>query len=173
MGLVFDSESFARGFLSVFFGNCLNIRYSTLRDEIIRESYDNFPFSFQSDKLSRQTKCSNEYYDTGLLILSKHSIHNAECIIYNETIDVGSKGLLKCTIKDITMINTHTIPSSYGRNLMNYVRRSQINAIRQHVKMEEKLLIGGDLNIDKNISSLDITDALAIGLCHINQNKYL
>jgi len=29
------------------------------------------------------------------------------------------------------------------------------------------------LKIDKDISSLDITDALAIGLCHINQNKYL
>ena len=29
------------------------------------------------------------------------------------------------------------------------------------------------LKIDKNFSSLDFTDALAIGLCLFNQNKYL
>jgi len=29
------------------------------------------------------------------------------------------------------------------------------------------------LKIDSMPKSLDISDALAIGLCHINQNKYL
>ena len=40
-------------------------------------------------------------------------------------------------------------------------------------KKQVKYMVEKILNIDKNISSLDITDALAIGLCHINQNKYL
>ena len=40
-------------------------------------------------------------------------------------------------------------------------------------KRQVKYMVEKILKIDKNISSLDITDALAIGLCHINQNKYL
>ena len=40
-------------------------------------------------------------------------------------------------------------------------------------KKQVKYMVEKILKIDKNISSLDITDALAIGLCHINQNKYL
>ena len=40
-------------------------------------------------------------------------------------------------------------------------------------KEQVKYMVEKILKIDKNISSLDITDALAIGLCHINQNKYL
>lgn len=40
-------------------------------------------------------------------------------------------------------------------------------------KKQVKYMVEKILDIDKNISSLDITDALAIGLCHINQNKYL
>ena len=43
------------------------------------------------------------------------------------------------------------------------------SATKKQVKyMVEKILI-----INKPITSLDISDALAIGLCHINQNKYL
>ena len=40
-------------------------------------------------------------------------------------------------------------------------------------KKQVKYMVEKILNIEKSISSLDITDALAIGLCHINQNKYL
>ena len=40
-------------------------------------------------------------------------------------------------------------------------------------KTQVKYMVEKILKIDKDISSLDITDALAIGLCHINQNKYL
>jgi len=40
-------------------------------------------------------------------------------------------------------------------------------------KKQVKYMVEKILNIDKTIKSLDITDALAIGLCHINQNKYL
>ncbi|MEE3303077.1 MAG: crossover junction endodeoxyribonuclease RuvC [Candidatus Neomarinimicrobiota bacterium] len=40
-------------------------------------------------------------------------------------------------------------------------------------KKQVKYMVEKTLNIDKTIKSLDITDALAIGLCHINQNKYL
>ena len=40
-------------------------------------------------------------------------------------------------------------------------------------KKQVKYMVEKILNIQKSISSLDITDALAIGLCHINQNKYL
>ena len=40
-------------------------------------------------------------------------------------------------------------------------------------KKQVKYMVEKILNIDKTIQSLDITDALAIGLCHINQNKYL
>jgi len=40
-------------------------------------------------------------------------------------------------------------------------------------KKQVKYMVEKILNIDKPIKSLDITDALAIGLCHINQNKYL
>ena len=40
-------------------------------------------------------------------------------------------------------------------------------------KEQVKYMVEKILKIDKDISSLDITDALAIGLCHINQNKYL
>ena len=40
-------------------------------------------------------------------------------------------------------------------------------------KKQVKYMVEKILKIDKDISSLDITDALAIGLCHINQNKYL
>ena len=40
-------------------------------------------------------------------------------------------------------------------------------------KKQVKYMVEKILDIDKSISSLDITDALAIGLCHINQNKYI
>ena len=40
-------------------------------------------------------------------------------------------------------------------------------------KKQVKYMVEKILDIQKSISSLDITDALAIGLCHINQNKYL
>jgi len=40
-------------------------------------------------------------------------------------------------------------------------------------KKQVKYMVEKILNIEKSISSLDITDALEIGLCHINQNKYL
>lgn len=40
-------------------------------------------------------------------------------------------------------------------------------------KKQVKYMVEKILNINKPIKSLDITDALAIGLCHINQNKYL
>ena len=40
-------------------------------------------------------------------------------------------------------------------------------------KQQVKYMVEKILKIDKNISSLDISDALAVGLCHINQNKYL
>ena len=40
-------------------------------------------------------------------------------------------------------------------------------------KKQVKYMVEKILNINKPITSLDITDALAIGLCHINQNKYL
>ena len=40
-------------------------------------------------------------------------------------------------------------------------------------KRQVKYMVEKILKIDKNISSLDISDALAVGLCHINQNKYL
>jgi len=40
-------------------------------------------------------------------------------------------------------------------------------------KKQVKYMVEKILNINKSITSLDITDALAIGLCHINQNKYL
>lgn len=40
-------------------------------------------------------------------------------------------------------------------------------------KTQVKYMVEKILKIDNDISSLDITDALAIGLCHINQNKYL
>ena len=40
-------------------------------------------------------------------------------------------------------------------------------------KKQVKYMVEKILNINKPIASLDITDALAIGLCHINQNKYL
>ena len=40
-------------------------------------------------------------------------------------------------------------------------------------KKQVKYMVEKILDIQKSISSLDITDALAIGLCHINQDKYL
>ena len=40
-------------------------------------------------------------------------------------------------------------------------------------KKQVKYMVEKILDIDKSISSLDITDAVAIGLCHINQNKYI
>ena len=40
-------------------------------------------------------------------------------------------------------------------------------------KKQVKYMVEKILNINKPITSLDITDALAIGLCHIYQNKYL
>ena len=40
-------------------------------------------------------------------------------------------------------------------------------------KKQVKYMVEKILNINKPITSLDITDALSIGLCHINQNKYL
>ena len=40
-------------------------------------------------------------------------------------------------------------------------------------KKQVKYMVEKILEIKNDISSFDITDALAIGLCHINQNKYL
>jgi len=34
-------------------------------------------------------------------------------------------------------------------------------------------MVGKILNLDKEIKSNDVTDALAVALCHVNQNKYL
>ena len=40
-------------------------------------------------------------------------------------------------------------------------------------KQQVKYMVEKILDIEKKISSFDITDALAIGICHINQNKYI
>ena len=40
-------------------------------------------------------------------------------------------------------------------------------------KEQIKYMVGKILNLDKEIKSNDVTDALAVALCHVNQNKYL
>ena len=40
-------------------------------------------------------------------------------------------------------------------------------------KEQVKYMVEKILNVKKTIKSNDISDALAVGLCHINQNKYL
>ncbi|MEC8704029.1 MAG: crossover junction endodeoxyribonuclease RuvC [Candidatus Neomarinimicrobiota bacterium] len=40
-------------------------------------------------------------------------------------------------------------------------------------KEQIKYMVEKILNVKKTIKSNDISDALAVGLCHINQNKYL
>ena len=136
--------------LSVFFGNCIPVCYSTLRERIIAECKKTFPYSFESEKIKKCNKlfCGNEYYDSGLLILSKHSIKDKECINYLENIDVGQKGLLKCKINGVTVVNTHLIPSNYGNKLTNFIRENQLDQIRECTKFDSKIIIAGDMNID-------------------------
>ena len=137
--------------LSVLFGNCLPCHYSSIRKRIIAECKNTFPYSFESTKLKRCNMlcCSNECYDSGLLILSKHPILNKKCIEYAESIDVGTKGMLKCKINDITVVNTHLIPSNYGEKICNIIRRDQIDTIRRYTEFDYKIIIAGDLNIDR------------------------
>jgi len=66
--------------------------------------------------------------------------------------------------------------SSRGINALDYAPRK----VKQSVvgsgaadKKQVQYMVKQILKIDSMPKSMDISDALAIGLCHINQNKYL
>jgi endonuclease/exonuclease/phosphatase family metal-dependent hydrolase len=130
---------------------CPTTTYFDLRDEIAERTSTNFPFSFGSSKLER-TYCGLgpiNVYDTGLLVLSKFEIDREYSFehIFERNIDLGLKGLLCCKIKDCYVINTHLIPSNYGVDRCNEIRKKQLHEIKNIIISKKKVVVGGDMNI--------------------------
>ena len=66
--------------------------------------------------------------------------------------------------------------ASNGLSSMVYAPRKvkqSVTGSGSATKEQIKYMVGKILNLDKEIKSNDVTDALAVALCHVNQNKYL